>query len=367
MQSTNMPSLETLSATAEAQVSDVLTWFMGDGRNWLIWLAASFAIFLVLRFLRAAVGGILRSSKASPASVRNISASLICSTQQIFILVSALAATAPFLTLSPEAVTSLLPTILTILTIVQLAIWARILILGVLDGALDRGAADPRSAASLRSLVKLFVNVGLLSIAAVMILNSLNIDATGLVAGLGVGGIAIGLAAQSLFEDLFAGMSIMLDRPFVRGDYISFKTFSGTVEKVGLKTTRLRALTGEQLSVTNSNLLANEIQNFKIMRERRAKFTVGVTYSTPHHILASLPDKIKTIVDHRPLLRFDRCHLAAYGDSAILFECVYYVNSPDFATHMDEQQGVFLAVHKLFEEDGVEFAYPTQTIYLEKS
>lgn len=352
---------------APTLITHITEWTLNEGSEWTLWISVAIGVAVALRFLRAAISGVIQSSTQPEDSIRNVLSRIISSTKTVFFVVLALAVTAPFLSPLTEDRGSILSTALAVTTVIQIVIWLRVLLLGAMNNALSRAGGDPRNAASLRSLGQLFINIALAAVGTIMVLNNIGVDASGLIAGLGVGGIAIGLAAQSLFEDLFAGMSIMLDRPFVRGDFVSFKGFNGTVEKIGLKTTRLRALSGEQLSVTNSNLLSNEIQNYKLMRERRVKFQVGVTYQTPHDQLAGLADHIKTIVSSREACRFDRCHLSAYGDSAILFECVYYVLSPDYAVYMDEQQRIYLDVHKLFEEMGLDFAYPTQTIFVEKS
>ncbi|MEM9989553.1 MAG: mechanosensitive ion channel family protein, partial [Pseudomonadota bacterium] len=187
-----------------------------------------------------------------------------------------------------------------------------------------------------------------------------------LIAGLGVGGIAIGLAAQNIFEDLFASLSIILDKPFTKGDFVSFNGYNGNIERIGLKTTRIKALSGEQIVVSNANLLSNEIQNFKRMNERRGTFTVGVTYQTSHAALEALPSRLEDLIENQENCRFDRSHLSGYGASSIDFTTVYYVLSKDYKEFMDVQNAILLKVHALFEDMGVEFAYPTQTIFVER-
>jgi small-conductance mechanosensitive channel len=179
-----------------------------------------------------------------------------------------------------------------------------------------------------------------------------------LIAGLGVGGIAVALAAQNVLGDLFASLSIVLDKPFVLGDFIIVGDVMGTVEKIGLKTTRIRSLAGEQLIVSNGDLLKSRIRNCKRMYQRRVEFTVRVPYQTPRAKLAAIPKMIREIVESQSKTRFDRSHFKAYGDSALIFETAYFVLEPDYNLHMDIQQDINLAIYSCFELNGIEFAFP---------
>jgi len=165
--------------------------------------------------------------------------------------------------------------------------------------------------------------------------------------------------------DLFASLSIVLDKPFVMGDFIIVGSEMGTVEKIGLKTTRVQALSGEQLIFANTDLLQSRIRNFKRMQERRIVFTVGVIYDTPASKLADIPQMIRTIVESRENTRFDRSHLKEFGAFAVTFETVYYVLVPDYNVYMDVQQTINLALFEKFAAEGVEFAYPTQKLFVE--
>jgi len=198
------------------------------------------------------------------------------------------------------------------------------------------------------------------------LLDNFGVDVTALVAGLGIGGIAIALAVQNVLADLLAYVSIVADRPFVYGDYLVVGDYSGTVEHIGIKTTRIRSLTGEQIIFSNNDLLGSRVRNYKRMNERRALFSVGVTYDTSHEILTELPEMLRGIVEAQENVRFDRAHLKTFGDFAIQFEVVYHMVVPDYAVFMDTQQTINLAIHRLFTDRGIEFAFPTQTIHLEK-
>ena len=212
---------------------------------------------------------------------------------------------------------------------------------------------------SLLAIVKMMIWL----VAIIMLLSNLGFNVTGIVAGLGIGGIAIALAAQAILGDLFSYFVIFFDKPFEVGDLILVDDKRGTVEKVGLKTTRVRALTGEQLIFSNTNLTNARVHNFKKLERRRVLFTIGVTYQTPPEKLAAIPGYIKDIISHREAITFDRAHFSAFADSSLIFEIVYFVENPDFQLHMDQQQDIYLSIVKKFHSVGIDFAYPTQTVY----
>ena len=205
------------------------------------------------------------------------------------------------------------------------------------------------------------------SVILLVSLDTVGVDITALVAGLGVGGIAIGLAAQNILSDLFAYLSIILDEPFIIGDFIIVGDYMGNVEHIGLKTTRVRSLGGEQLIFGNADLLGSRIRNYKRMEQRRIVFALGVTYDTSHEKLEKIPSMIKTIVESVERTRFDRSHFKDYGDFSLNYETVYYVLSADYNDYMDIQQEINFAIYKKFNEEGIEFAFPTQTIYTAKA
>lgn len=195
-----------------------------------------------------------------------------------------------------------------------------------------------------------------------LILDQLGFDITALVAGLGIGGVAIALAVQNILGDLFASLSIVLDKPFVVGDFIVVDDFLGTVEYIGLKTTRVRSLSGEMIVFSNNDLLKSRIRNFKRMYERRVVFSVQVTYDTPLDKLEAIPGILRAAVERRKQTRFDRAHFKEFADSALTFEVVYFMLSPDYNLYMDTQQAINLEIYRRFSEECIEFAFPTQTI-----
>jgi small-conductance mechanosensitive channel len=196
-------------------------------------------------------------------------------------------------------------------------------------------------------------------------LENLGIDVTGLVTGLGIGGIAVALAVQNILGDLFSSFSIFFDKPFVIGDFLAVDSFLGSVESIGLKTTRLRSISGEQLVFSNSDLLQSRIRNYGRMEERRAIFSIGVTYDTVPEKVERIPNILREIIEARGNTRFDRSHFKEFGDFALLFETVYYMLVPDYAAYMETQQAINLEILRRFQDEGIEFAYPTQTLLLE--
>jgi len=192
------------------------------------------------------------------------------------------------------------------------------------------------------------------------------VNVTTLVASLGVGGIAVALAMQNILADLFASLTITLDKPFVIGDFIIVGDFLGTVQQIGLKTTRIQSLSGEQLIFSNNDLLSSRIRNYGRMKERRIVFGFGVVYQTPADKLERIPDLVREIVGGLDQVRLDRVHFKAFGDFSLNFEVVYYVEVPDYNVYMDKQQAINLALARRFEAEAIEFAYPTQTLFVNR-
>lgn len=224
-------------------------------------------------------------------------------------------------------------------------------------GSGDKTDATVESSMGVVRFVAMAVLGGLIILLA---LDNLGVRITPILAGLGVGGIAVALAVQNILGDLFASVSILMDKPFVVGDFIVVGQQMGTVERIGIKTTRVRALSGEQLVFANSDLLASRIQNFKRMQRRWVKFSFGVEYETPAASLRAIPGIVREAVQHAGRTTFDRCHLSQFGDSALNFEAAYFVESADFNLYMDIQQSVNLELIERFAAAGIGFAYPVQ-------
>ncbi len=207
------------------------------------------------------------------------------------------------------------------------------------------------------------LGVAVWALGVVFILDNMGFDISALVAGLGIGGIAIAMAAQAILGDLFSAVSIFTDKPFEVGDFIIVDDLLGTVEYVGLKTTRIRSLHGEQLIFANSDLTKSRIKNYKRMEIRRIAFKIGVVYQTPADKVKAIPILIRKIIAETQDVRIDRVHFQSFGDFSLVYEIVYFVLSPDYNVYMDKQQAINVAIKEAFESEGIEFAYPTQMLY----
>ncbi|MBU1202446.1 mechanosensitive ion channel family protein [Patescibacteria group bacterium] len=225
---------------------------------------------------------------------------------------------------------------------------------------------DNQHAESTVRLMMVIIKAILWVIGLLLVLSNLGINVTSLVAGMGIGGIAIALALQSVLSDLFSAFSIYIDKPFQVGDFIMIGSDKGEVEKIGLKTTRIRTLQGEQLVVSNQELTSARIQNFRRMQNRRVSFNLGVTYDTKSDKLEKIPHIIEEVVSQVKLAKFDRCHFVEYSDSALIFEVVFFINNREMTDYLNARQEINLGIYKRFAKEKIEFAYPTQTIHLQK-
>jgi small-conductance mechanosensitive channel len=262
----------------------------------------------------------------------------------------------------PMKIEHLLNILFTIGFAFQGAIWARELILGVVT---RRAGDDPTetSIGNALAVIRVLVSVTLFALAIIVILDNLGVNVTALVAGLGIGGIAIGLAAQGIFSDLFAALSILFDKPFKKGDSIQFDETVGTVERIGLKTTRLRSITGELVVMSNTKLLEREIHNFAGGRTRRSVFTFGLVYRTAPDDLEKVSSLAKGAVESRQGCTFVRCAIRGLGASSVDFELLFDSRSTDLNKVAADRTAVALALLRAFAKHGLEFAYPTQTTF----
>ena len=333
------------------------------------WLIAAAVFVVTVAVVRTVIAVGLRRLRAiaskTETDVDDLVTELLERTKFIFVALVALYAGAISLTLPPE-VYDLLSTILVLGFLVQAAFWANGIVNYMLGSwARQRFEADPTISTALGSigfLVRLVVWATFVMLA----LDNLNIDVGPLIASLGIGGLALALALQGVLGDLFASLTIIFDKPFAVGDYIQVGDLAGTVQHVGLKSTRILAVTGEQLVFSNGDLLGSRIRNFRIRQERRCAFTLGVTYDTPPDKLARIPDLIREIIESRENTRFDRSFFMVFGDSGLNFETVYYMLVPDYQTYGETHHAINLEIFKRFAEEGIEFAYPTQTLYVEE-
>jgi small-conductance mechanosensitive channel len=263
---------------------------------------------------------------------------------------------------APPSVASTIEVIFVIATTLQVALWARELTLGVIEHRAG-GLEESSSLGSAIGIIRLLVTIAIFVIAIVVVLDNLGVNVTGLVAGLGIGGIAIGLAAQGIFADLFAALAILFDKPFRRGDSIRWDTTSGTVEQIGLKSTRVRAITGEEVVISNKNLLDKELHNMARLNRRRIMQPFGLVYRTTPDTCARIPDMVKEVVNSCDKCSFLRCGMTGYGASSLDYAFEFDVKSEVWQKVFDARSQVLIALLQRFNAEGIEFAYPAQTSF----
>ncbi|KAB7645414.1 mechanosensitive ion channel family protein [Polymorphobacter fuscus] len=345
----------------EALTVDTYKWITEDSGTALMAVAVAVAIWAILTGLRWGAGRVLGAHHAV-TNWQGFVGRIVRRTKGPFIAVSA-AYIAAQLFDTPRPLQAFVTFFFTIACAIQGALWLREIILALVERRAGPGSEDHSALASAMGVITVLVNVVVWALAIILVLDNLGVNVTALVAGLGVGGIAIGLAAQGIFSDLFAALSILFDRPFRVGDTISYGGNTGTVEAIGLKTTRIRALSGEQLVMGNTKLLEQQVSNMRRIVERRVVMQIGVIYQTPPDVLEAIPGVIGEIVRAAPHCRFDRAHVFNFAASSIDIEFVFHVEEPDFALMMDARQAICLGLVRRFAEMGVDFAYPTQTSF----
>ncbi|MEM7026378.1 MAG: mechanosensitive ion channel family protein [Pseudomonadota bacterium] len=335
-----------------------------QGAAWALGLGIAVVVYLLLAFARRMVLRRLRQMEAEgePGWLSGLKEALR-RTASPFLLVLAVYAGTFFVEL-PAAVERTITSALVVALFLQGALWASHVVVGWVTWYARQKAEKNQAIVNALHLIQLFARILVWTVAFLLILNNLGFDVTALVAGLGIGGIAIALAAQNILGDLFASLAIVLDQPFVVGDFVVVGDKMGTIERIGIKTTRIRSLSGEQLVCSNADLLASRIHNYKRMAQRRAVFSIGVTYQTPPDKLEALPGMLRVIVEAQDGVRFDRAHFASFGESALDFEVVYWVLSPDYNRFMDIQQQINFAIYRKLADEGIEIAYPTRTIFM---
>jgi small-conductance mechanosensitive channel len=255
---------------------------------------------------------------------------------------------------------------LMVAVLVQAAFWANSIIAFLLQHRGGRGGTTDSQQATTFAVLGFIARVGVWSLLTLMVLANLGFDITALIASLGIGGVAVALAVQNILGDLFSSLSIALDKPFEIGDFIVVGESRGTVEYVGLKSTRLRSVSGEQIILSNTDLLRSRIHNYKRMQERRAEFTIRLVYETPVALIERVPGMLREIVEAQPRTRFERAHFKTYADFGLLFEVAYYLLDADINAYMDTQQAINLGVARRFEAEGLQFAFPARALYAKK-
>ncbi len=340
------------------------------GNTLLDWL---YALGLTLLTLAAALAlrSFFRSRDSTPETVegqevlavgRNLLSRLGHRTYFLFVLAVALEVGSNLLEM-PEQTSSWVNRAFIVACIVQLGVWGTVIAGFLLQRIFDPSRRSRDTERTTTGIIQLLANIAVWSVVLLLGLENLGVDVSAVIAGLGVGGIAIALATQTLLGDIIASVSLLFDEPFKPGDFVVVGDNMGTVQKVGIRTTRIRALSGELLVMSNTDLLKSRIQNFKVLEERRVVFHFGVTYDTPAATLRQIPEWVKAIIDEQEKARFDRSHFASFGDSDLRFETVFYVLDPDYAVYMDVQQAINLGICEKLEAESVSFAFPTRTLH----
>jgi small-conductance mechanosensitive channel len=340
-----------------------------DNSLWQWTLAA--AIFLGVLTITLVVRRIVRSRyerlAATPQTeLFELPLKVASHTGLFFLLIVSIYTGASALTVA-ERPAKLLLTALTIAAFWQVGIWVSTAVTTWLHLKQQRAMANDRAAAGSFSIIAFVARAMIWALVLLLTLDNLGINITALVAGLGVGGIAVALAVQNVLGDLLASLSITLDRPFVVGDAIAVDDFNGTVEQIGIKSVRLRSVNGEQIIMSNADLLKSRLRNYGRMRERRVQFIVGVALDSPPKTLSRLAASLRAIVEAEKNTRFDRSHFARIGTGALEFETVYFVTTADYGVYMDIQQRVNLKVIELLEQERLELAIPVQRVWQQQS
>ncbi|WP_455366779.1 mechanosensitive ion channel family protein [Kaarinaea lacus] len=335
-------------------------------QTWLIAVAIAIIVFLLAGTIRyVSCWQLERLAKRNEVIVWPVLKAVVKKTRWLFIFLLALFIGSLVVEL-PGRYREVFTTVVIVALILQAGIWGSAAWHLVLEKYREEQIAKDPARVTTLNVLSFVGRIVLWSVVLLLVLDNLGVNITALVAGLGVGGIAVALAVQTVLGDLFASLSIVLDKPFVVGDFLIVGDLLGSVEYVGLKTTRLRSLSGEQLVFSNSDLLNSRIRNFGRMYERRVSFDLGVTYQTPHDKIKMIPAIIREAVEAQDKTRFDRSHFKKHGDFSLVFETVYYVAGPDYNLYMDIQQAINLQIHERFEQEAIEFAYPTQTLFVQQ-
>lgn len=335
--------------------------------DWGLFLLFWLALYLVFRLIFSFVKKRLFAKAKEKKGWIGVVAACFSTVKPWVLGIIALAIASLSLELS-ESIRTLMARLPVLAILLQLGMWAKPVSQFTINQYIDKKAkADHNNDLNMLSTPLKILMAGFIWILLILIaLDNVGIDVTALITGLGIGGIAVALAVQNVLSDILAAIAIYVDKPFVIGDFLIIGDFLGSVEDIGLKTTRLRSLGGEQIIISNSDLLASRIRNYKRMNERRVAFSYGLIYQTKADQLEEAVSITKDIISNLDNTRLDRVHFKGFGASSLDFEVVYYVLSPDYNMYMDIQQIINLALVRRFEDAGMDFAYPTQTLFVEK-
>src|SRR6516162_6929928 len=332
--------------------------FLGNELGeWAIALAIFLVTFTVLPLAKRVIGA--RRRREFPASqayyALDLLGALVEHTNRLFLWGVAVWLASRDLTF-PDKIGRVLNVTLVLLLWMQIALWVMTAVRHALGLGRQRAPGQERVRGGSMEVVLAAIGIVIWSLAALLALENLGIHVGPLLAGLGIGGIALALAVQTVLADLLASLAIALDKPFDVGDFLTIDDCQGAVEHIGVKSTRLRSVTGEQIILGNSDLLKARVCNYGRMIERRSLFQLDVHYDTPVAALASVPGAVREIVEATPEVRFDRCHLLRCTPTTLQFEVVFFVNTPDYSVYANAQQSINLRILERFRTLGVIFA-----------
>lgn len=359
--------LDAISNTAESATeaaSELASWVASGSRDALVAIALTFALTAILIFIRwGLLRLILRLPRNDDYSVSAIINRVARRFRLYFMVAAALVITDRIMEL-PSTMSTFTHVLFVITATLQAAELLQEAAVSSIRRQAIRNPQDASSLASAVNLIKWFINLVIWSFALLLILDNIGANVTTLIAGLGIGGIAIGLAAQGMVRDLFSSLSIILDKPFQVGDTVRYDETWGDIEDIGLKTTRIRSRGGEQIIISNTNLLEKEIHNMRRMNRRRIETRFSVIFQTPPDVAEAIPGMVAELVKAIQGVTFDRCGMGSFGPSSLDYDLVFYSLNPDFNRSMALRSRVLLALFRKLGEEGITLAYPTQTLYV---
>lgn len=341
-------------------------YFNNSVEQWLISLGVVIVLTLTLFTLnKLFIRRFQKFAESTESRFDDLIVELLSKNSTLMLIIVSLYIGSLFLNIN-ETIASARRSMIVIALLSQVAFWGTSIISHYTGKLLEKDKKESGERTTQIKAVSFIVRMTLWVFIILLIINNLGFNITTLIAGLGIGGIAVALALQNLLGDILASLSIILDKPFEVNDYIVIGDMQGNVQSIGLKTTRVKSLSGEQLVFPNNDLLQSRIKNYKKMEKRRALFTLGVVYDTPYEKLVEIPVILKEIVNQEPHAEFQRAHFQSYGKFSLNFEIVYNVGSNNYGQYMDAQQNINLAIFKKFKEKGIDFAYPTQTLFVDQ-
>jgi small-conductance mechanosensitive channel len=347
-----------LHTQSKRLIAQTVDWLGDNSTKVAIAGGAGIAIFFVLVAIKK-LGGRLVGEASAVTNLKSIVGRVCQRTGYAFLVLLSIKIVLGFAD-APALLQHFVTFVFTIGFTIQVAVWVREIVLGYVEYRAGLSDHDHSALGSALGIIRLLVTLTVFSLATVIVLDNLGVNVTGLVAGLGIGGIAIGLAAQGIFKDLFAALAIIFDRPFRKGDSVKWNNISGTVEAIGLKTTRLRAITGEQVIVGNSNLLEKEMFNLARLDRRRITLAIGLVYNTPEDVAEQVPALLTELTEGVAKCKVVRVGMIGFGESSLDFELQFDVMSANYNDVFEARSKVCLAILRRFNALGIEFAFPTQ-------